>query len=156
MASEQKERAVRPITVVKFAGAVIATLIGSGVRLRAGGHAVLRRVRHERHHRVHHRHPAVRGHERRAPGLRLQAQGGERFLGVATSAASTWARSWSGSPSCSVSLVGIIMVSGAGATLNQYFGVPQIVGSGLMAAIVLLSALFGLKRIVDISAPSGP
>ena len=44
-------------------------------------------------------------------------------------------------------LVGIIMVSGAGATLNQYFGVPQIVGSGLMAAIVLLSALFGLKRI---------
>ena len=30
MASEQKERAVRPITVVKFAGAVIATLIGSG------------------------------------------------------------------------------------------------------------------------------
>lgn len=30
MASEQKARAVRPITVVKFAGAVIATLIGSG------------------------------------------------------------------------------------------------------------------------------
>lgn len=53
-------------------------------------------------------------------------------------------------------LVGIIMISGSGATLNQYFGVPQLVGSGLMAVLVLLSALLGARRIVDILGSIGP
>lgn len=53
-------------------------------------------------------------------------------------------------------LVGIIMISGAGATLNQYFGVPQLVGSGIMALLMWVSALFGARRIVDILGSIGP
>ncbi|MEG2260463.1 MAG: hypothetical protein RSA89_03605 [Raoultibacter sp.] len=53
-------------------------------------------------------------------------------------------------------LVGIIMISGAGATLNQYFGVPQLVGSGIMSVIVLISALAGLRRLVSILGYIGP
>lgn len=53
-------------------------------------------------------------------------------------------------------LVGIIMISGSGATLNQYFGIPQLAGSALMAVLVLVSALFGARRIVDILGSIGP
>lgn len=53
-------------------------------------------------------------------------------------------------------LVGIIMISGAGATLNQYFGVPQFVGSVLMAAIAVACALLGMKRIVNVLGSIGP
>lgn len=53
-------------------------------------------------------------------------------------------------------LVGVVMVSGSGATINQYFGIPQVVGSALMAVLVLISSLFGMRRIVDIIGAIGP
>lgn len=53
-------------------------------------------------------------------------------------------------------LVGIIMISGAGATFNQYFGLPQFAGSAIMAAIALASALLGMNRIVKVLGSIGP
>lgn len=53
-------------------------------------------------------------------------------------------------------LVGIIMISGAGATFNQYFGLPQFAGSAIMAAIALASALLGMDRIVKLLGSIGP
>ena len=134
MAPEQKERAVRPITVVKFAGAVIATLIGSGF---ASGQEAMQFF-------------AAYG----TNGIIGCIIAILLFAGMSGVLLGYGFKHKGASDFCF--LVGIIMVSGAGATLNQYFGVPQIVGSGLMAAIVLLSALFGLKRIVDILGSIGP
>lgn len=53
-------------------------------------------------------------------------------------------------------LVGIIMISGAGATINQYFGLPQFVGSILIAVLALASALLGMSRIVNLLGSIGP
>ena len=53
-------------------------------------------------------------------------------------------------------LIGIIMLSGAGATFNQYFGLPQFVGSAIMCVIALASALLGMKRIVNLLGTIGP
>lgn len=53
-------------------------------------------------------------------------------------------------------LVCIIMVSGAGAMVNQYFGLPTEAGSILMAVIALGSALLGLKRITKLLGAIGP
>lgn len=53
-------------------------------------------------------------------------------------------------------LVGIIMISGAGATFNQYFGLPQFAGSALMAAVALASALLGMSRVVKVLGSIGP
>lgn len=53
-------------------------------------------------------------------------------------------------------MVVVVMISGAGATMNQYFGTPQIVGTLIMAALVLITNLFGLQKIVDIIGNLGP
>lgn len=53
-------------------------------------------------------------------------------------------------------MVVVVMISGAGATMNQYFGTPQIVGTVIMAALVLITNLFGLQKIVDIIGHLGP
>lgn len=53
-------------------------------------------------------------------------------------------------------LVCIVMTSGAGATLAQYFGAPAWLGSLLMCALVFITNLFGFKRIVDIVGALGP
>ncbi|MDO5042302.1 MAG: hypothetical protein Q4D92_02190 [Slackia sp.] len=53
-------------------------------------------------------------------------------------------------------LVCIVMTSGAGATLAQYFGLPNWVGSAGMCAIVLVTNFFGFKRIVDVIGVVGP
>jgi uncharacterized membrane protein YkvI len=50
----------------------------------------------------------------------------------------------------------VVMISGSGATMHQYFGLPHYVGAGLMAILVLVTNLFGLKRIVDIIGGLGP
>ena len=52
--------------------------------------------------------------------------------------------------------VAVIMISGAGATMNEYFGVPVQVGCFIMAALVLVSLLFGLRRLIDIIGMLGP
>lgn len=49
-----------------------------------------------------------------------------------------------------------IMVAGAGAAINQYFGIPVAVGAGIMAFIAILSVFFGLKRMVDVIGSIGP
>lgn len=49
-----------------------------------------------------------------------------------------------------------IMLSGAGATLHQYYGLPQIVGSAAMAMLSMATLLLGLNRIVEFIAGIGP
>lgn len=53
-------------------------------------------------------------------------------------------------------MVVVVMISGAGATIAQYFGLPQIVGSAGMAIAAYLINLFGLKRVVDVIGFIGP
>ncbi|MDR1378131.1 MAG: hypothetical protein LBJ36_03680 [Synergistaceae bacterium] len=50
----------------------------------------------------------------------------------------------------------VIMVSGAGATMNEYYGLPVEYGCFIMALAVLISVLFGLRRIIDIIGALGP
>lgn len=47
-------------------------------------------------------------------------------------------------------LVVVIMISGAGATINQYFGIPHLVGTLIMAGLIFITNYFGLQKIVDI------
>lgn len=156
MASEQKTPSFRMGTVVKFAGAVIATLIGSGF---ASGQEAMQFFAAY----------GTLGIVGCVIAIVLFAALSGILLGYGFQhkSASDFSAfryfcgkylgtflEWFTILFCF--LVGIIMVSGAGATLNQYFGVPQMVGSGLMAALVLISALFGLRRIVDILGSIGP
>ena len=53
-------------------------------------------------------------------------------------------------------LVCVVMTSGAGATLAQYFGLPTWVGALGMCVLVFVTNLFGFKRIVDIVGALGP
>ena len=156
MASEQKERAVRPITVVKFAGAVIATLIGSGF---ASGQEAMQFFAAYGTNGIIRCIIAIllfAGMSGVLLGYGFKHKGASDFSAFRYFCGKYLGTFLEWFTILFCFLVGIIMVSGAGATLNQYFGVPQIVGSGLMAAIVLLSALFGLKRIVDILGSIGP
>ncbi len=53
-------------------------------------------------------------------------------------------------------LVCIVMMSGAGATLAQYFGIPAWAGSLAMCLIVFITNVFGFRRIVDVIGIVGP
>lgn len=53
-------------------------------------------------------------------------------------------------------MVVVVMISGSGATMNQYFGTPQLIGTLVMAIIVLVTNYFGLSKIVDIIGYLGP
>ena len=156
MASEQTARAVRPVAVIKFAGAVIATLIGSGF---ASGQEAMQFFAAY----------GTLGIVGCVIAIVLFAvmsgvlldygfkhKGADDFSAFRTFCGRYLGTFMEWFTILFCFLVGIIMVSGAGATLNQYFGVPQIVGSGLMALLVLVSALFGLRRIVDILGSIGP
>ncbi len=50
----------------------------------------------------------------------------------------------------------IVMVAGAGATLNQHYGLPVAVGGIGLAIAVTITVIFGLNRIVDIIGNIGP
>ncbi len=50
----------------------------------------------------------------------------------------------------------VVMFCGAGATVQQYFGLPQWIGSGGMALLVALSVMLGLQRLIDIIGCLGP
>jgi len=50
----------------------------------------------------------------------------------------------------------ILMISGGGATLNQQYGIPVMVGIIFTSATVLVTVAFGLKRIVDVIGRLGP
>lgn len=49
-----------------------------------------------------------------------------------------------------------VMIAGFGATLNQHFGIPTIVGNIILGAAVVITILLGLKRLVDIIGTIGP
>lgn len=147
---------MRPVTVVKFAGAVIATLIGSGF---ASGQEAMQFFAAYGTNGIIGCVIAIllfAGMSGVLLGYGFKHKGASDFSAFRYFCGKYLGTFLEWFTILFCFLVGIIMVSGAGATLNQYFGVPQIVGSGLMAAIVLLSALFGLKRIVDILGSIGP
>ncbi len=50
----------------------------------------------------------------------------------------------------------MVMVAGAGATLNQHFGLPVAVGGIGLAVVVVATVIFGLNRIVDVIGNIGP
>ena len=50
----------------------------------------------------------------------------------------------------------VIMISGAGATLNEYYGMNHYVGSLLMAVLIYVAYIFGLKGLVNIIGCIGP
>ena len=50
----------------------------------------------------------------------------------------------------------LIMISGAGATLNEYFGLSPYAGRILMTVLCLLTVVLGLTRFTDILGGLGP
>ena len=50
----------------------------------------------------------------------------------------------------------IVMISGAGTALNQYFGINHIVGALIMAVLAFLSYAIGFERFVKIVSFTGP
>lgn len=50
----------------------------------------------------------------------------------------------------------VIMVSGAGATMQQFFGLNTTIGCLIMAGLVFVTVIFGLRRIVDMMGIIGP
>lgn len=50
----------------------------------------------------------------------------------------------------------IVMVSGAGTALHEYFGLSHVVGAFIMAALTFLSYTIGFKRFVKIVSFTGP
>ncbi len=49
-----------------------------------------------------------------------------------------------------------LMISGFGAGMQQYFGIPQLAGSAIMGVLCTLTVVLGLKRIVDVLGSFGP
>lgn len=49
-----------------------------------------------------------------------------------------------------------VMISGAGATLNQHYGLSVYIGGILMAILALITVIMGLNKIVDIIGKIGP
>lgn len=50
----------------------------------------------------------------------------------------------------------IVMIAGAGATLNQQYGLPVYVGGIIMAILASGTVVFGLGKIVDVIGKIGP
>ena len=50
----------------------------------------------------------------------------------------------------------VILISGAGATLEEYYGLNHYVGAAIMAGLILAAYLFGFDRLVSIIAVIGP
>lgn len=50
----------------------------------------------------------------------------------------------------------VIMISGSGATLNEYYGLNYYIGCGFMAVLVLISYIFGLERLINVVGFIGP
>ncbi|WP_394010885.1 YkvI family membrane protein [Anaerococcus cruorum] len=53
-------------------------------------------------------------------------------------------------------LITIVMISGTGATLNQYFGLDPKIGTIAMTILITIIALLGLTRVVDVISLIGP
>lgn len=55
-----------------------------------------------------------------------------------------------------VFLIFVVMLSGAGSTVTQYTGIPELYGRIIVTAIVLIVALLGLEKLVEIIGYVGP
>lgn len=49
-----------------------------------------------------------------------------------------------------------VLISGAGATLFEYYGINRYIGSALMAVVVLCAYLIGFERLVKVISSIGP
>lgn len=52
--------------------------------------------------------------------------------------------------------VGVVMIAGAGANLNQQFGLPHVVGAVLMAVLVLLTGMLKVDKVVAVISSITP
>lgn len=52
--------------------------------------------------------------------------------------------------------VGVVMIAGAGANLNQQFGLPHIAGAILMAVLVLLTGMLNVDKVVAVISSITP
>jgi uncharacterized membrane protein YkvI len=50
----------------------------------------------------------------------------------------------------------IVMISGAGATMNQYYGVDKTIGGIILAIITMISVIMGMNKVLDILGNLGP
>lgn len=50
----------------------------------------------------------------------------------------------------------VVMISGAGAAMNQYYGISKNLGSLILVLLSLISILLGLNKIIDILGNIGP
>ncbi len=50
----------------------------------------------------------------------------------------------------------MVMVAGAGATVNQHYGLPTYVGGIALAVLAAATVFFGLGRLVDVIGKIGP
>lgn len=50
----------------------------------------------------------------------------------------------------------IIMISGAGSAVNQYYGLPNVIGRLLMSTLILFTVLSGLEKLVQVIGKLGP
>lgn len=53
-------------------------------------------------------------------------------------------------------LVFVVMISGAGAILHEYYGLHPLIGRALMAGLSLVVVLLGLNKMIDIIGKIGP
>ena len=49
-----------------------------------------------------------------------------------------------------------VLISGAGATLSEYYGINHYIGSAIMAAMVLCAYLIGFERLIKVVSSIGP
>ncbi|MFD2830969.1 YkvI family membrane protein [Corticicoccus populi] len=52
--------------------------------------------------------------------------------------------------------VGVVMIAGAGANLNQQFGVPHIIGAVLMAVLVMLTGMLKVNKVIAVISSITP
>lgn len=50
----------------------------------------------------------------------------------------------------------VVMISGAGASMNQYYGMNKNIGSFILAILALVSVLLGMNKVIDILGNIGP
>lgn len=53
-------------------------------------------------------------------------------------------------------VVFVVMISGAGATISEHFGLGDVIGRALMAAVVLITVLLRLETMIKILGIAGP
>ncbi len=156
MISQEKKREYRPLTVLKYTGAFMAWVIGSGfatgqeilqfftsygyagygvVVLNLAGFLILGRV------------IITTGYNHRSEEKFSHFA---YFCGRRLGTLYTWLI-----PATLVLLMSVL-TSGAGATLFEYYGVTPYIGSALLAALVLSVYLIGFEKMIKIVAAISP